>query len=145
MTKNNFPAVNQQLFNKIEVFNNTYLPNQAISRQKTAVFDNKVLKIVNDFSKTHINSTKVQPLFRNMLGETLREIRRSRGWTLKNLSTLAGVSLSFMSEVERGAKEVSSEVLLSICQAFGISIDRLLDKISARYKLLNQIDTTMSE
>ncbi|MDR2799350.1 MAG: helix-turn-helix domain-containing protein [Bifidobacteriaceae bacterium] len=89
-------------------------------------------------------STKTNFLFRKILGETLRLMRKENGWTLKALSTMAGVSLSFMSEVERGEKEISSEVLYSICKAFSIELDILLDKVSSRYKLLRQIDNTFS-
>ncbi|MDR2748828.1 MAG: helix-turn-helix domain-containing protein [Bifidobacteriaceae bacterium] len=96
------------------------------------------------YSQTQTYAQTDNLLFREMLGQTLRQMRKERGWTLKALSTLAGVSLSFMSEVERGEKEISSEVLYSICKAFGIELDTLLDKISSRYKLLKQIDNTLS-
>jgi transcriptional regulator with XRE-family HTH domain len=60
------------------------------------------------------------------------------------LSALAGVSLSFLSDVERGDKEISSEALFSICKSFSIELDTLLDKASSRYRLLRQIDNTFS-
>jgi transcriptional regulator with XRE-family HTH domain len=117
--------------------------NQEIKNySQTAYFRNDLNNNSNKRFKE--KSQKVDNLlFRRVLGEVLREMRKERGWTLKVLSTMAGVSLSFMSELERGAKEASSEVLLSVCKAFGIQIECLLDKISDRYKLLRQLDDTL--
>ena len=50
-------------------------------------------------------------LFRRMLGEVLRGARRQRGMTLRELSAEARVSLGYISEIERGQKEASSELL----------------------------------
>lgn len=67
-------------------------------------------------------------LVRERIGRTLRELRREHGWTLEKLSREAGVSRSHLSDVERGTKETSSEVLRSIHQALGVNLDQLLDR-----------------
>lgn len=69
-------------------------------------------------------------LMREALGETLREIRTSQGRTLREVSVAARVSLGYLSEVERGQKEASSELILSICQALEISQAEVLHKVA---------------
>lgn len=71
-------------------------------------------------------------LMRDVLGETLREVRRASGLTLRDLSAAARVSLGYLSEIERGQKEASSELLNAICVALGISLPRLLILVARR-------------
>lgn len=59
-------------------------------------------------------------LVRELLGEALREERTTQGRTLREISQLARVSLGYLSEIERGQKEASSELLGSICGALGV-------------------------
>jgi len=59
-------------------------------------------------------------LVRELLGESLREERTAQGRTLREVSQLARVSLGYLSEIERGQKEASSELLGSICGALGV-------------------------
>ncbi|GAA2790536.1 hypothetical protein GCM10020219_072320 [Nonomuraea dietziae] len=59
-------------------------------------------------------------LLRQLLGDVLRRLRVRQGRTLREVSTLARVSLGYLSEVERGQKEASSELLASICGALGV-------------------------
>ncbi|MGV9714137.1 helix-turn-helix domain-containing protein [Gordonia sp. NPDC003424] len=67
-------------------------------------------------------------LLREALGERLRRVRTQQGRTLREVSTDARVSLGYLSEVERGQKEASSELLASICDALDVEIaDLLLD------------------
>ena len=61
-------------------------------------------------------------LFRCLLGEELRRLRHSQGRTLSDVSAAANVSHGYLSEVERGQKEASSELLSAICEALGVSI-----------------------
>lgn len=63
-----------------------------------------------------------EPLLREALGATLRDSRRQTGFTLRELAKLANVSPGYLSELERGRKEVSSELLASVCHAMGISV-----------------------
>ncbi|WP_435741607.1 helix-turn-helix domain-containing protein [Nocardioides sp. SYSU DS0663] len=67
-------------------------------------------------------------LFRRLLGDVLRERRMQRGMTLRQVSAEARVSLGYISEIERGQKEASSELLASLCAALDASLsDVLLD------------------
>lgn len=70
-------------------------------------------------------------LLRNALGETLRDARNRQNRTLRDVSTAANVSLGYLSEVERGRKEASSELLASICDALDLELSDLLDSVSA--------------
>ena len=67
-----------------------------------------------------------RPLLRTMIGERLRRTRREQGRTLSNVSRTARVSVPYLSEVERGRKEASSEVLAAICDALRIDLAELL-------------------
>ena len=69
-------------------------------------------------------------LLRNALGETLRNARNRQNRTLRDVSTAANVSLGYLSEVERGRKEASSELLASICDALDLELPDLLDSVS---------------
>ncbi|MEP6562528.1 MAG: helix-turn-helix transcriptional regulator [Nakamurella sp.] len=69
-------------------------------------------------------------LLRNALGETLRNARNRQNRTLRDVSTAANVSLGYLSEVERGRKEASSELLASICDALDLELSDLLVSVS---------------
>ncbi len=67
-------------------------------------------------------------LLREALGDSLRRVRTDQGRTLREVSTDARVSLGYLSEVERGQKEASSELLAAICDALDVELaDILLD------------------
>ncbi|HET7799837.1 MAG TPA: helix-turn-helix transcriptional regulator [Humibacillus xanthopallidus] len=67
-----------------------------------------------------------RPLLREVYGRLLRGLRTRQGRTLAEVSARAGVSLAYLSEVERGLKEPSSEVLEAICIALGSSVTMLV-------------------
>lgn len=69
------------------------------------------------------------PLLRYMIGRVLRRRRLAQSRTLREVAAAAGVSLPYLSEVERGRKEVSSEILASICRALGLSLADLLAEV----------------
>ncbi len=69
-------------------------------------------------------------LFRRLLGEVLRSRRMDQGRTLRQLSGDARVSLGYMSEIERGQKEASSELLASICTALDVPLSEILSEVS---------------
>lgn len=69
-------------------------------------------------------------LFRRLLGEVLRGARMHRGMTLRELSAEARVSLGYISEIERGQKEASSELLASLCQAMDLPLSTVLREVS---------------
>ena len=65
-------------------------------------------------------------LLREVIGDVLRQARLSQGRTLREVSDDARVSLGYLSEVERGRKEASSELLSAICDALDIPMSRVL-------------------
>jgi transcriptional regulator with XRE-family HTH domain len=70
-------------------------------------------------------------LLRQVVGETLRARRKEQGRTLREVSRRAQVSLGYLSEVERGQKEASSELLASICGALDVSLSDVLIDVAA--------------
>ena len=69
-------------------------------------------------------------LFRRLLGDVLRERRVQRGLTLREVSAQARVSLGYISEIERGQKEASSELLASLCGALDTPLSEVLRDVS---------------
>jgi DNA-binding Xre family transcriptional regulator len=69
-------------------------------------------------------------LLRRLLGEVLRRHRLAQSRTLRDVSGAAGVSLGYLSEVERGRKEASSELLAAICAALEVSLADVLREVS---------------
>ena len=69
-------------------------------------------------------------LFRRLLGDVLRGARMQRGMTLRELSAEARVSLGYISEIERGQKEASSELLSSLCQAMDLPLSDVLRDVA---------------
>jgi transcriptional regulator with XRE-family HTH domain len=69
-------------------------------------------------------------LFRRLLGEVLRSQRMRQGRTLRQVSADARVSLGYISEIERGQKEASSELLASICSALDVPLSEILAEVS---------------
>jgi transcriptional regulator with XRE-family HTH domain len=89
-------------------------------------------------------------IFRRLLGEVLRAQRMRQGRTLREVSADARVSLGYISEIERGQKEASSELLASICAALDVPLSEILSEVSDAVALeeaalalqLEKIDTT---
>lgn len=69
-------------------------------------------------------------LFRRLLGAALRAARTRQRRTLREVSAAAGVSLGYLSEIERGRKEASSELLAAICAALGVRLADLLAEVA---------------
>jgi transcriptional regulator with XRE-family HTH domain len=67
-----------------------------------------------------------RPLLRTMLGDVLRRTRLEQGRTLADVARSARVSMPYLSEVERGRKEASSEVLAAICDALRVELADVL-------------------
>ena len=72
-------------------------------------------------------------LLRHLLGDALRRLRLRQGRTLREVSATARVSLGYLSEVERGQKEASSELLASICDALGAPLSQVLREVSDNF------------
>ncbi len=81
-------------------------------------------------------------LLREVIGDVLRRARISQGRTLREVSDEARVSLGYLSEVERGRKEASSELLTAICDALEVPLSELL--IDAGAQLAHQERKTVS-
>jgi transcriptional regulator with XRE-family HTH domain len=69
-------------------------------------------------------------LVRQVLGEVLREERVRQGRTLRDVSKEAIVSLGYISEIERGVKEASSECLAAVCAALDLPLSSVLEMVS---------------
>lgn len=69
-------------------------------------------------------------VLRTMIGDELRSRRLDQGRTLRDVSGAARVSLGYLSEVERGQKEASSELLAAICGALEVPLSDVLRSVS---------------
>lgn len=72
------------------------------------------------------------PLVREVIGDVLRGARMTQGRTLREVSDSARVSLGYLSEVERGRKEPSSELLNAICAALDVPLSAVLTDAGER-------------
>ena len=72
---------------------------------------------------------RTRPLLRTMLGDVLRRNRLEQGRTLSDVARIARVSMPYLSEVERGRKEASSEVLAAVCDALRIELSDVLTEV----------------
>jgi transcriptional regulator with XRE-family HTH domain len=82
-------------------------------------------------------------LLRHAIGDVLRRMRHQQGRTLREVAETARVSVPYLSEVERGRKEASSEILAAVCLALGVSLRALLDQAGAElaYEALDSLPT----
>src|SRR4051794_21749730 len=74
--------------------------------------------------------TAVEPLWREVLGARLRRLRHDRRGTLAETAATAGISPQYLSEIERGRKEPSSEMIAAIAGALGVDLADLLTGIA---------------
>ncbi|MFV0463642.1 MAG: helix-turn-helix domain-containing protein [Nostocoides sp.] len=74
-------------------------------------------------------------VLRQELGDVLRDVRTAQGRTLREVSADASVSLGYLSEVERGTKEASSELLFAICGALDVPLSEVLSAVAERVAL----------
>ncbi len=77
-----------------------------------------------------MSPVKEVTLLRTHIGSALRQARISQGRTLRDVAKGARVSLGYLSEVERGQKEASSELLNSICQALDLSLLTVISDVT---------------
>lgn len=71
-------------------------------------------------------------LLRHAIGAALRRIRQDDDRTLREVALAASISMPYLSEIERGRKEASSEVLAGICRALGLTLTDLLQEASSQ-------------
>ncbi len=86
-------------------------------------------------------------VLRRVIGDELRRRRRDQGRTLRDVSSAARVSLGYLSEVERGQKEASSELLAAICDALEVPLSLVLLRVSDEVRGLENaaVSTAMPE
>jgi len=84
-------------------------------------------------------------LLREEIGDVLRGARQRQGRTLRDVSSTARVSLGYLSEVERGQKEASSELLLSICEALDVPMSSVLRSVSDRVAMSESLSARLPD
>jgi transcriptional regulator with XRE-family HTH domain len=84
-------------------------------------------------------------LLRRVIGDALRARRQGQQRTLREISSAANVSLGYLSEIERGQKEASSELLASICQALGSQLSEVLRDASDSLARAERTDQLVAE
>jgi transcriptional regulator with XRE-family HTH domain len=80
-------------------------------------------------------------LLRQVIGNVFRRLRRERGITLRELAEVAQVSVPYLSEIERGRKEPSSEILAAICRALDLELSDLLAEV--QFDLATAVRSTL--
>ena len=75
-------------------------------------------------------------LVREEIGDVLRDFRLQKGRTLRQVASKASVALGYLSEVERGQKEASSEILASVADALDVPISTIMREVSDRISVL---------
>lgn len=73
-----------------------------------------------------------EPLWRDVIGEVLRRERQTQARTLQDVADAARISMPYLSELERGRKEASSEVLAAAAKALGLSLSELVSLVQVR-------------
>jgi transcriptional regulator with XRE-family HTH domain len=84
-------------------------------------------------------------LVRKVMGDVLRARRLAQHRTLREVSTAANVSLGYLSEIERGHKEASSELLASICEALRTEMSAVLSDVAATFALEEQLQDAFTD
>lgn len=79
-------------------------------------------------------------LVRHEMGDVLRSVRLRRGDTLRQVAGRASVALGYLSEIERGQKEASSEVLASVAQALDVPLSTIYHEVGNRLALNERLD-----
>jgi transcriptional regulator with XRE-family HTH domain len=82
-------------------------------------------------------------LLREAIGDRLRHARTNQRRTLREVSRSARVSLGYLSEVERGRKEASSELLAAICDALDLPLSELLYNVATDLGALTAVETVV--
>lgn len=82
-----------------------------------------------------------EPLWRDVIGEVLRRERLAQARTLQDVADTARISMPYLSELERGRKEASSEVLAAAAKALGLSLSELINLVQVR---LGGFETTLA-
>jgi transcriptional regulator with XRE-family HTH domain len=79
-------------------------------------------------------------LIRQEIGDVLRDFRTQKGQTLRQVAARANVALGYLSEVERGQKEASSEILAALAEALETPVSVILREVSDRLALVEGVE-----
>ncbi|MFC0452708.1 helix-turn-helix domain-containing protein [Rhodococcus jostii] len=82
--------------------------------------------------------SREEPLVRELYGRVLRDARRDQDRSLEDVAGAVGMSKQYLSEIERGKKEPSSEMLRAVCGALGMSVEHLLFRSGRRLGAANR-------
>jgi len=80
--------------------------------------------------------------FRRALGEVIRETRHELGLNLRDVSSRGTIALGYLSEIERGHKEVSSEILEGIAFGLDVPLSKLIEKTAIKIRMSEPIDVS---
>jgi transcriptional regulator with XRE-family HTH domain len=83
-------------------------------------------------------------LMRHEIGDVLRDFRLQKGKTLRDVAGKANVALGYLSEIERGQKEASSEVLQAISEALDVPLSQLLIEVGERLAVFEELTPVSS-
>jgi transcriptional regulator with XRE-family HTH domain len=78
-------------------------------------------------------------LVRQEIGDVLRDFRLQKGRTLRQVASKASVALGYLSEVERGQKEASSEILASVAEALETPISVIMREVGDRLAIIEGV------
>lgn len=84
-------------------------------------------------------------LLRQEIGDVLRDFRLQKGRTLRQVAGEANVALGYLSEVERGQKEASSEILAAVAEALDTPLSVILREVSDRLAILEGLSVSLDE
>jgi transcriptional regulator with XRE-family HTH domain len=85
-----------------------------------------------------------EPLWRDALGSQLRELRQARGETLSETAGRAGISLQYLSEIERGTKDPSSEMIAAVAGALDAPLSELTLAVARRLHVAETAQSTVA-
>ncbi|MET3962670.1 transcriptional regulator with XRE-family HTH domain [Marmoricola sp. OAE513] len=89
-----------------------------------------------------VSTSTEEPLWRDVLGEHLRSLRQERGETLQETATRAGISMQYLSEIERGTKDPSSEMISAVAGALGSGLGEVTEAVSRRLRTPSRTQAT---
>lgn len=92
-------------------------------------------------SRPHQRARTIQPLLREVYGRFLRRLRKHQGRTLAEVAAAAGISIAYLSEIERGLKEPSSEILAAVCGALDATIIELVGAAQQELRELAEVSS----
>jgi transcriptional regulator with XRE-family HTH domain len=95
-----------------------------------------VLRSLDEARRGARAEEREEPLMRDLIGDLLRRTRTEQGRTLREVAEDAQVSLPYLSEIERGRKEASSEVLAAVYRSLGLSLTDVLAELYQRTALV---------